>query len=271
MKKSIINLIIIFFVSIFINGCASSGYKDFYKPYFKESVSDFKKKHPEIEFLKEDEEPIVYTTNDFDKDMISLNSKRYFPIGASSFNGQIEDEQAVIEQAKNIGAKIALYGWEYTNTQTNSGVLLLPKNDYSTTNVYGNVGGTMYSGTAYTQSSGTQMVPYSNTQRRYDQKAIFFVKSNDVYDFGTAKSYEISRNERINIGSNGVKIRVIIENTPAYNSDLMVGDIVMEINSLKVNNIDDYNKFTEQCVSNKNNCVLKIYRSGQEKIILIKF
>lgn len=271
MKKLIMNFTLVIFVSLFIDGCVSSGYKDFYKPYFQESISEFKKKYPEMEFLKEGEEPEVYMTNNFDKDMISLNSKRYFPIGESYFNGEIEDKKAVIEQAKNVGAKIVLYGIKYTNTQTNSGVLMLPKNNYTTTNIYGNVGGTMYSGTAYTQSSGMEMVPYSNTQIRYDQRAIFFAKSNDVYNFGTAKSYEISRDERINIGSNGVKIRVIIENTPAYSSDLMVGDIVTEINSQKVNNIDDYNKLTEECVSNKNNCKLKVYRNGQERIILIKF
>lgn len=271
MKKSILSFLLGVNIILFINGCASSGYKDFYTRYYNDSDEEFRKKYPELEFLKEGEEPLVYRTNDFKKDMILLNSRRYFPIGKSSFNGEFEGEKAIIEQAKSIGAKIALYEWKYTDTQTNSGVIMLPKNNYSTSTFNGNAGGTMYSGTLNTQSTGTQMIPYTNTQRRYDQTAVFFVKSNGIYNFGTAKSYEISRDERINIGSNGVKIRVIIENTPAYKSDLMVGDIVTEINSHKINNIDDYNKLTEKCVSSKNNCTLKVYRKGKEKNIIIKF
>lgn len=269
MKKSLLSLFFGVTITLLISGCASSGYKDFYKPYFKDSV-DFNNKNPDAEFLKEGEEPKVYSTDNFDRDILSLKSKRFFPIGESNFNGELEDEIAVKEQAKRVGAKIALYGWKFTNTQTNSGVLMLPQTNYSTTNLYGSVGGTIYSGTAYTQSSGTQMVPYSNTQRRYDQIAVFFVKNNYKYDFGTAQSTEISREERIKIGSFGIKVNVIIENTPAYKSDLLVGDIIIEINNHKINSYDNYGNLIDSCVS-KGECLLKVNRDGEEKTILIKF
>ena len=271
MKKSILSSIIGVFITIFVGGWASSGYKDFYKPYYKESDNDFRNKYKELEFLKEGEEPLVYSTDNFDRDILSLQSKRFFPIGQSNFNGGFEDETAVKEQAKRIGAKIALYGWKYTNTQTNSGVLMLPKTNYSTTNLYGSVGGTMYSGTAYTQSSGTQMVPYSNTQRRYDQTAVFFIKSNYPYDFGTASSTEISRDERIKIGSFGIKVNVIIENTPAFNSDLLIGDVIIGVNNEKINNYADYDRLTNNCVSNKGECLLEVYRNDSVKNIIINF
>ena len=72
---------------------------------------------------------------------------------------------------------LALYGYKYTNTQTNSGALVLPKTNYHSGTVYGSSGGyASYSGT----STGTTIVPYSNTQRRYDQQAMFFIKNKQI-------------------------------------------------------------------------------------------
>ena len=99
MKKSLLSLFFGVTITLLISGCASSGYKDFYKPYFKDSV-DFNNKNPDAEFLKEGEEPKVYSTDNFDRDILSLKSKRFFPIGESNFNGELEDEIAVKEQAK---------------------------------------------------------------------------------------------------------------------------------------------------------------------------
>lgn len=270
MKKSILTFLLGITITFLISGCASSGYKDFYKSSYNESTDEYKSKNPHLEFLKNNEEPKVYTTDNFERDVYSLRTKQYIPIGQSDFNGEMEDEKAIIEQAKRVGAKIVLYGSKYTNTQTNSGVLMLPKTNYSTTNIYGNVGGTMYSGTAYTQSSGTQMVPYSNTQRRYDQTGVFFVKDTNNYKFGIYAS-QISREKRIEIGSFGVNVDVVIENTPAYNSDLLRGDIIIGVND---NTLNDYNSFLKgikECITNKMSCHLKVNRNGEEKNIIVNF
>ena len=104
MRKLFLSLLTVFILVIF-NGCASSGYKDFYNPYYKGSLIDFKGKYPFLEFLKEGEEPKIFVSNNLKEDIQNLKSKRYSLIGYSSFNGGLENEKAVKEQAKAIGAK----------------------------------------------------------------------------------------------------------------------------------------------------------------------
>ena len=65
-------------------GCVS-GYQQFYKPYVDARNLE------DAELLKPDEEPKVYGTNDFDRDIRLLRSRMYVPIGYSSFNGGNED------------------------------------------------------------------------------------------------------------------------------------------------------------------------------------
>lgn len=268
--KEMLSIIFILLLSTIISGCAPSGYSQYYK-YFDEGAFAKIKNDPRLEYLKDGEEPKILLSNDLQKDILLYRSKKYIPIGYSSFNGNLESEKEIISQAKKIGAVLVLYNWQYTNTQQNSGVMMLPTTNYSTTNIYGYGSGSMYNGTAYTKSSGTQMVPYSNTQRRYNQEAIYFLKTTFDYPFGTQGTTPITREERITIGTNGMKVNCIIENTPAYNSDLMINDIIISINNQKIENSDDYNKLTDMCVNSKNVCILKVIRDKEEKEIKIKF
>lgn len=271
MNRFIINLCLsVGFVFLF-TGCVGSSYNKYYKSYFKESISELKEKYPKMELLKDSEEPIVYSVSDLNSEVQKLKSKRYVLLGYSSFNGKFEKETKIIDLAKDLGAKVAIYTWKYTNTQTNSGVLALPKTNYSNTYISGNVGGTYYSGTGYTKSTGTSYTPYTVTQRRFDQTALFFVKSNYPYDFGTSASTMITRDERIKIGSNGVRVNVIIEDTPAYKSNLLVGDIILSINSKTINSKKDFSLLSDECVDSKDICNVEVYRNGNKKNIEISF
>jgi hypothetical protein len=119
-----------------------------------------------------------------------LKNSGYAVIGASSFNGPYESQDAAIIQAKNVGAHIVLLDSKYTGTQ--QGVVPLTQyhpgqtntvtsNESGSFNVYGSGGygyGT-YSGssTSYVHQPGystTSYFPYSVS--RYDQKAIFLRK-----------------------------------------------------------------------------------------------
>jgi hypothetical protein len=263
MKKTILLSILL---SIFLGGCASSGYQDFYKPYLNKNQKSEMKANPKIIFLKDNEEPKIFTSGDLNKDTIKLRSRKYIPIGYSSFNGGWEDESEVKAQAKRLGAIIAIYGWKYTNSQTNSGALVLPKTNYHSGTVYGSNGGyASYRGT----SSGTTVIPYSNTQRRYDQEAIYFVGSTYKYEFGTLGSQEITREDRIKIGSNGIMVNVIVEETPAYKSDLLVGDIIIKINNQSIKNHKHYSDLLTECVKKKGKCLVTIIRDNKEKTIIV--
>lgn len=269
MKRMFLIFVSMFVLSVFITGCVSSGYKDFYKPYNQNALTQAKS-DSNFEFLKDGEEPKVFTSSDLAQDIKILRRKRLVPIGYSSFNGAMGSEEEVITQAKRIGAVVAIYSWKYTNTQQNSGVLMLPNTNYSTTNMYGSYGGNMFSGTAYTQSSGTQMVPYSNTQRRYDQEAVYFIKSLHKLKFGL--SYiDIKREKRIEIGKNGVIIDLIFENTPSSKSNLLEGDIIIKLDEINIENPEQFDKLLTDYDISKGSANFTVIRNKEEKQIKVMF
>ena len=265
MKKTILISVLL---SLFLGGCASSGYKDFYKPLATKEQLNKAKQNPNLVFLKNNEEPKIYTSQNLQKDDITLQSRGYRLIGYSSFNGGWEKETSIIEQAKRIGAVLAIYKSDYTNTQTNSGALVLPKTNYHSGTVYGSNGGyASFSGT----STGTTVVPYSNTQRRYDQTAWFYIydKSIKKLKFGIGTN-DIPRKKRIEINTTGVYVKIIFEGTPVYNSNLLMGDIIIKMNGIKIKNNEQILKMMQE-FDTSNKCIFTVLRNGQEKDIEISF
>ncbi len=156
---------------VFLLTACASGYQQFYKQYVDP------KNLADVELLQPGEESKVYGTSNFDKDIKTLRSKMYIPIGYSSFNGKYEDESKVKAQAKRVGATVVLVNSQYTNTQTTTPPLFIPNS--STTYSFGSVyGGGIYGGYSGTSTTyGSTVVPITTQQRRYDQTAVFFVKS----------------------------------------------------------------------------------------------
>lgn len=81
----------------FILAACASGYQQFYKPYIDARTL------PDVQLLGNGEAPKIFSSNDMKRDVKIAVSKGYRSIGASSFNGQIESEQAVVNQAKSVG------------------------------------------------------------------------------------------------------------------------------------------------------------------------
>ena len=109
-------VIILIFLVFFVGGCATSGYKQFYQQYIDVKTL------PDLEVLRLGQEPQVYGTDNFDRDIAILRAKRYIVIGASSFNGGHENTKNAATQAKSIGATIVLTNSQYTDTRTTTTV-----------------------------------------------------------------------------------------------------------------------------------------------------
>jgi len=271
-------------ISIIFTGCATSGYKSFYKPYGTNEQLQQAKLNPDYKFLEKGEEPQVYSTTNFDADNKKLRAKGYIPIGYSSFNGVYEDTKNAITQAKRLGAVLVLINSQYTNTETRTSTLLLPDNKttYSSGNIntnatynsnygysgYGNAN-TNYYGSSTTY--GTKAVPYTTGTRRYDQSAMYFIKNIKPPKFGTLNSTEISREERIKLGYTGIKINLIQENTPVYNSELLIGDILIKIDGTNVQNYEHFTELLNNFDTSKGHSVWTIIRDGKQKNVIINF
>jgi C-terminal processing protease CtpA/Prc len=236
-------MFIVFLVVLIVAGCVS-GYQQFYEPY------DDARTLSDVELLKPDEEPKVYGTNDFDRDIRALRSKQYVRVGYSSFNGQYEDESNVKAQAKRIGATIILVNAKYTDTQTTTSLLFLPNS--STT--YGNT-----------------IVPITTEQRRYDQTAVFFVKSTKKLKFGVILNNLSDEQRRAFERNTGAIINVVVEGSPAFNSNVLPGDILIKVNDSNVRDAKHASELMQEVSSSANSTVFTVIRNGKEQAITIKF
>lgn len=271
-------LSILLLVAVFLAGCAQSGYKQFYNPYVDAKTL------PEIQLLVEGQEPQVFGTDNFVRDILILRSKKYIPVGYSSFNGGYEDTKNAAAQAKRIGATLVLVSSQYTNTQTTTSTLFLPDNkttyhsgtasaNTSYNSVYGgylssNTNAT-YSGTSTTY--GTKAVPITSHQRRYDQNAVYFVKSTQKYKFGVQFN-DLTPDQRAHFERNtGVLINVVIEDSPAFYSNVLAGDVLIAVDGKPVKNTQHAMQLMGSISPEKTSSELTVIRNGTEKAIEVQF
>ena len=149
---------IVLLASVILAGCSTTtnGYKKFYKPFVDTKTLK------NVNLLSEGEEPQVFGTDDIDRDMLILRSKKYIPIGYSAFNSCYEDTKNAIAQAKEVGATIILVSSKYTNTQTRISTLFLPDN--RTTYYSGSINENTSYNSAYSGYSGSSNWPYAKKQ-----------------------------------------------------------------------------------------------------------
>lgn len=277
-------LILVIGITLF-TGCVQSGYNEFYTPLIpKDELQKGIEKNFVIP-LKDDEESLIYQSNNLEEDSIKIISNGYALLGYSSFNGKYEDIDNAKKQAKQIGAHIVLVKSNYTDTANVSGALLLPDNrtTYNSGNLmnttynsnkYGYVGNSNTYGNYYGSSTtyGTQVVPYSNSIKRYDQIAQYYIKLDTRrYHLGILKTSEITREERIKIGTNGIRFNYILNNSPAYKSDLLRDDIIVKIDGIEVKDYNHFHQLIEKYSNYKGKSTLTIYRNGGFKEISVSF
>lgn len=249
---------------VFFSGCASNHSK-FYTPYFDA------KSEPHIEILKENDEPKVFRTQNLNKDIKNLESKRFIAIGHSSFNGGYEDERKVKSFAKEIGATLVLLNTEFTGSQTAVIPLYMPNSSTSfhSGSVYSGGASGTYSGTSTTY--GSTVIPMVTTQQRYDQTAFYFVKSTKPIKFGIAV-INLSDAQRKAVGRNsGAVVNYVIEDTPAFFANVMSDDVVIRYDTVDIKNGEHFLELMANKDDSVKRVLLTAIRNGKEIIIPIKF
>jgi serine protease Do len=268
----------IIILALLIQSCAQSGYKIFYTPYVDaKALSD-------VELLQEGEDAKIYGSDNFQRDTLVLRSKKYIPVGYSSFNGGYEDTKNAGAQAKFVGATVVLISSKYTNTQTITSTLLLPDNKttyhsgtananttYSSngSNLGSSNTNVIYNGTSTTY--GTKAVPITTNQRRYDQGAVYFVKSNKKYKFG-AQFSDLTPEQRTLLERNtGAQVKVVIEDSPAFYSNVLAGDFLIAIDGQLIKNTEQGVQLMGSVPSEAKYSTLTIIRNGTKKNIKVQF
>lgn len=193
--------------------------------------------------------PLVYQGKNPEQDAKAMLENGFGLIGWSSFNaGPIDQDQAV-RQARSLRANAVIVYSTYTHTLSGALPLTLPEVQTVTTHgsgiatgsgtAFGSGGMVNYSGSANAFGSSqstiygsrTTYMPYNVS--RYDYHASFWLKNTNIV-FG-AVLRDLTTEERKSTGSNhGVAIGVLIKNAPAFDADLLEGDIIKKVNDTDI-------------------------------------
>lgn len=216
--------------ALLLSGCAS-GYESFYKPVTT---------YAEVAPLKDGVTPaVIGGSGEPRRDLEVMYERGYQPVGYSVFNGRVEGFAGAIKVARKSGATIIVVDRKFTNTVSGQIPITTPtvNTSYSSGTVYSGSRSGSYTATTTTYGSETRYVPYSVD--RYDQTAVYFaplprrgvgvlagdIDGRDAAKFGTGR---------------GAFIRAIRRGGPAFNADLLAGDIVRSIDGVDVVGFADF-------------------------------
>lgn len=230
-----------------ISGCAS-GYSQFYisNSNFPPVVAAARRAAPPPA------EPIVERSRpDSPARVLDAYAQRgYVLIGSSSFNsGKQEPDSNAVRQGVAVGADLVLIiNPRYTGSVTSAMPITMPTTStaYSTgsATVYGPNGSvTAYgSGTTTTYGTSTNYIPV--TINRSDYSAIYFVKQR--FNLGLF-SRDLNDVERKGLQTNrGAIVFVVVDGTPAFNADVLVGDMVVSVDGIAVSGQQELNRLLEE-------------------------
>ena len=166
MKLSILTILL-----AMISGCASNNY---HARYYKKNVDILQVPMPEK--LVAGQDPLIFSSKNFDRDYSVLMSKGYILLGYSSFFGEMDPRYNVIQVGRDVGATIIITSNAFLGRDSSTVPLLLPTSSttYSSGNFSGNSSNNSfsgsYSGSQTTQSS--QWVPITVTKNIFKQTTV---------------------------------------------------------------------------------------------------
>ncbi len=222
--------LLVFSVVVALAGC-ENGYSKFYRPYQGATPELIAK----VRASPAPTIPILEHSNAKPDDVLGAYVRNgYMPIGYSSFNsGQRAPDSEALSQAKGVGADlVVVFDPQYTGSITTSIPITTPTSttSYSQGNAtaYGAGGVVNAYGNSTTTTYGSQTTYVPMTVHRFDYGAVFLVRRTWVLG---ANMRDLTDAERGNLGSNkGVYISLVVNNTPAYLNDILVGDLILSIN-----------------------------------------
>lgn len=259
--RNFITFSALFFLMLILSACASTGFREYYKPFYDGVIFS------EEAYLREGETPQVIKASNIDSELREIASNWYLCIGCSGFNGvemgSTEINAALTSLCKEKKAKIAVWTKVYTNTK--NGVYSVPQTNYHTyTNAYGYI--SSYTTTTYST--------HSYSVERYDFEAYLFVEIptnyKDMFAPGISVR-ELNQEDRDQYKQNtGCLINVVYKNTPAYFANLSYGDIITAVNGIPIFTAENYVNY-KKGIGKDDDFELTIVRNGAEKKIKLKF
>lgn len=249
-----------------LGGCASNGYREFYHelPGAQDALANRANPPPE--------EPKIDRLAGRFQDVASQYLRAgYVPIGYSSYNGPSGDEDEALDQGQEVGADIVvLMSPRFTETVRSSIPIVTPTSQTTYTNsnatVYGSGGSANIYGNSTSTTYGTRTTYVPVTTQRFDFEAVYLVKRR--YSFG-AQFDALTDEDRIRLQSNkGVRIVQVVNDTPAFEADILVGDIVLAVNDRSVSSPETFREILQNISGQR--LALKIIRNGEPLMKIVQ-
>lgn len=219
-------------IALALAACAS-GYSQFYTPIAGATPEAIER----IRSAPAPATPVVERSSTV-PDAEQYARRGYVAIGYSSFSsGHSESEQNAVDQGKKVGADlVVIVNPSYAGSVTSQIPLTTPTTTTSYTTgsatAYGSGGSATAYGNSTTTTYGSKTTYIPMTVNRYNYGAVYFVKRS--FSFG-ALWRDLSNDERASLQSNsGVYVTTIVDNTPAFRSDVLAGDIIVKIDGSPV-------------------------------------
>jgi len=252
---------ILLLVASALTACAS-GYHEFYRanPNLPpERVAALRVAPPTGQPLVERGRP-----EPIDRVLDAYAKRGYVMIGNSMFNsGRPESEEVAVQQGVAVGADLVLIlNPTYTGSVTTSLPITTPTSTTSYTNAtataYGRGGPVTAYGSGTTTTYGTQTTYVPMTVHRSDYGALYFVKQR----FGLGAFFrDLDDAERQRLQTNrGAVARLIADNTPAFNADILVGDVFVAIDEQPIPNTETLSRMLAE--RRGKTVKLSIFRNG---------
>lgn len=208
----------------------------------------------------------IFSSSDFNRDVPELMRHGYVLVGQSSFNAGIGNvkESQLRDQAASVGAALVLVSSHYTNTITGAIPLNIPQTSTTTgtatATAYGPGGSATATGygTSTTTRSQTVMMPYSVA--RADFAALYFVRTKARLGLFVI-ALDDSTRQRLQSNA-GVRVAVVVENSPAFDADILPGDIVLALGGERVRSPEHYGELLTKYEGQR--VEISLSRSGRE-------
>jgi C-terminal processing protease CtpA/Prc len=222
--------------------------------------------------LKPEGEPKLVTSNNMKNDSHSLLEDGYVLLGRAKFRDPKLDESQAIEQGKSVGAWVILVSHQYVNTVTES----VPFNQWTpdqTTVTEENAQiqhdpnkppVTVQKQTVQTVQGQFQTTYVPVNMDYYEYSATFWAKAKPS-PIGVLVE-PLSDDQKKQLQTNkGVVVEVVIRGTPAYEADVLKGDILTSLADEQIQTPDQFFDIVARHRGETVNLILS--RDGQAKTL----
>ena len=236
-KRNVILSIFLLPLLLIVSGCAS-GYSKFYT---QRADGEF---IYNLETLKENQTPVIVKTNDLWSEVERYLAKNFSVIGESHFNGTMESDENIISQAKDVKATLVVQTSGFVTTQLVSTPLFTPNG-----------------------IGGLNATSINHQQMRYNQFAVFMAKTIKTPRFG-AVGKDLTPDQKKQYGRNtGVLISFTVEGSPAFDANILPGDLLIAIDDIYIRNGEHAKKLLDAIPESTDKVSFKVIRNGTEKDI----